>query len=73
MRKHWEDFIYKLKPEPTFIYRSEARSLFPEADFPAVFRQTVSGPELLIEAEQITAVENIDELIALVNRSLTKD
>lgn len=75
IKKGWKEFLNSLRAEKEFLHRNEFTSRYPEfADIhlPAVFFLNQGSLTLLLSANVINDVKNLDELRNLLNGKINK-
>lgn len=73
MLRRWRNYLAALPYEITFYHRREFRRAFPHvvADLPAIFFEREGALTLAVSSEEISACENLDELIEIVDERLS--
>ncbi|MBD3350952.1 MAG: hypothetical protein GF364_05645 [Candidatus Lokiarchaeota archaeon] len=75
MKKEWKDYTENSDVEMEFLHRDEFKEKYPEikdSKFPCAYKSVQGNLTLLINQEEMNAVQNLDELIAITNEKLGK-
>ena len=73
MKSSWKDYVGSLNCEKEFLHRNEFQSRYPEfkgCDLPAIFACMQDEIKMLVSAQEINAVNDIEGLKDKLNKKL---
>ncbi len=71
MKKEWAEYVKKLPIEVEFVYKSEWKFAPLREEYPVIALQTGNDRiEILIEAEELDQIKNLDQLKSKLNAAI---
>lgn len=72
MRPEWRAYLKSLPYEARFFHRQDFRRAYPglDVELPAIMLDAGDGPRALVDAEALSQISNIKELIATLDAAL---
>jgi hypothetical protein len=74
VKRVWKNFLDNLSYHKVFFHRKEFKKAHPEyayLELPSILLKNNSEIKVLITAQEINAIENIDDLIGLIGKRLS--
>jgi len=74
MRREWRNFLGSLSYQKVFFHKKEFKKAHPEfayLELPSILMKIGDKITVLITAQEINAMENVDDLIGLLGKKLS--